>query len=52
MTYFRRFFWKIDGVLGELTSELEAKSKTKTRSVLNLNSQVRSMGAPLKVFFG
>ena len=50
MTYFRRFFRKIDGVFGELTSALEAKLKTKTRSVLNLNSQVRSMGVPLKVF--
>ena len=35
--------------IGELTSELEAKFKMKTRSV-NLNSQVRSMGVPLKVF--
>ena len=35
---------------GELTSELEAKFKINTRSVLNMNSQVRSMGVPLKGF--
>ena len=36
--------------IGELTSELEAKFKIKTQLALILNSQVRSMGVPLKVF--
>ena len=36
--------------IGELTFELEAKFKIKTQLALILNSQVRSMGVPLKVF--